>query len=96
MSWVFLTDQFAYKLKKPVKTSFLDFSTVALRKHFCEEEMRLNLRLAPRVYLGTVAITRADGGMSIAGEAPAIDWCQDAPAATGSDARSGDPEPHVH
>jgi aminoglycoside phosphotransferase family enzyme len=74
MSWVFLTDQFAYKLKKPAKTSFLDFSTVELRKYFCEEEMRLNRRLAPRVYLGTVAITRAGGGMSIAGEAPAIEW----------------------
>jgi aminoglycoside phosphotransferase family enzyme len=74
MSWVFLTDQFAYKLKKPAKTSFLDFSTVELRRHFCEEEVRLNQRLAPAVYLSTVAITRRDGEMVVGGDGPAIDW----------------------
>jgi len=75
MSWVFLTDHFAYKLKKPVRFPFLDFSTVELRKHFCEEEIRLNRRLAPRVYIGTLPMTAAEGGaMSIAGTGPAIDW----------------------
>ena len=74
MSCVFLTDQFAYKLKKPVKTSFLDYSTVELRRHFCEEEIRLNKRLAPTVYLSTVAITRRDGEMVVGGDGPAIDW----------------------
>jgi aminoglycoside phosphotransferase family enzyme len=74
MSWVFLTDQFAYKLKKPAKTSFLDYSTVELRRHFCEEEVRLNQRLAPAVYLSTVAITRRDGEMVVGGDGPAIDW----------------------
>lgn len=74
MSWVFLTERFAYKLKKPAKTSFLDFSTVELRKHFCEEEVRLNRRLAPRVYIGTVAIVREDERMSIGGRGAAIDW----------------------
>lgn len=74
MSWVFLTERFAYKLKKPAKTSFLDFSTLELRKHFCEEEIRLNQRLASAVYLGTVAITRADGEMAIDGDGPAIEW----------------------
>jgi aminoglycoside phosphotransferase family enzyme len=74
MSWVFLTEQFAYKLKKPAKTSFLDFSTVSLRKHFCEEEVRLNRRLAPHVYIGTVAITRDATGMAIGGDGQTIDW----------------------
>jgi aminoglycoside phosphotransferase family enzyme len=75
MSWVFLTDRFAYKLKKPVRFPFLDFSTIELRKHFCEEEIRLNRRLAPRVYIGTLPVTVAeDGAMSIAGAGPAIDW----------------------
>lgn len=75
MSWVFLTDRFAYKLKKPVHFPFLDFSTLARRKHFCEEEIRLNRRLAPSVYLGTVAIRRAAGGaLSLAGRGAAVDW----------------------
>ncbi len=56
ISWVLLTDDLAYKLKKPVKLSFVDFSTLAARKHFCEEEVRLNRRLAPSLYLGVVAV----------------------------------------
>jgi len=56
MSWVFMTDRHAFKLKKPVKTSFLDFSTLDLRKHFCEEEVRLNRDLAPGVYVGVVPL----------------------------------------
>jgi aminoglycoside phosphotransferase family enzyme len=75
MSWVFLTDRFAYKLKKPVRFPFLDFSTVGLRKHFCEEEIRLNRRLAPRVYVGTVPLcVSEDGAMSLAGAGFPIDW----------------------
>jgi len=75
MSWVFLADWFVYKLKKPVRLSFLDFSTLALRKHFCEEEVRLNRRLAPQVYLGTMPITKEAGGaLSLGGDGPAVDW----------------------
>ena len=75
MSWVFLTDRLVYKLKKPVRLPFLDFSTVALRKHFCEEEVRLNRRLAPQIYLGTIPITKKAGGvLSLAGDGPAVDW----------------------
>ena len=74
MSWVFLTDAFVYKLKKPVRTSFLDFSTLVLRKHFCEEEVRLNRRLAPRVYLQTVALVWAPAGLSLGGAGQIIDW----------------------
>lgn len=62
MSWVFLTDNYAYKLKKPVRYAFLDFSTLEKRRLDCEEEVRLNRRLAPDVYLGTVPLTIDEGG----------------------------------
>jgi len=51
ISWVFLVGCRAYKVKKPVKLDFLDFSTQALRRHFCEEELRINRRFAPALYL---------------------------------------------
>lgn len=57
ISWVLLTAQMAYKLKKPVSLGFLDFSTLAARKHLCEEEVRLNRRLAPSLYLGVAPVT---------------------------------------
>lgn len=57
ISWVLLSGSLAYKLKKPVNFGFLDFSTLALRKRFCEEELRLNGRLAPQLYLRTAAVT---------------------------------------
>src|SRR4051812_49262521 len=47
ISWVLLASSMAYKLKKPVRLPFVDFGTLAARKHFCEEELRLNRRLAP-------------------------------------------------
>ena len=56
ISTVLLAGAFAYKIKKPVALGFLDFSTLALRRHFCEEELRLNRRLAPELYLDVVAI----------------------------------------
>lgn len=56
-SWVFLTGEFAYKVKKPVDFGFLDFSTLDKRRHCCEEELRLNRRLAPELYLDVVPIT---------------------------------------
>ena len=58
ISAVFLAGDFVYKIKKPVDFGFLDFSTLEKRKHFCEEEVRLNRRLAPEVYLGVVPIAR--------------------------------------
>jgi uncharacterized protein len=56
ISAVFLAGEVVYKLKKPVRFSFLDYSTLALRQHYCQEEVRLNRRLAPTVYLGVVPI----------------------------------------
>ena len=58
ISFVFLAGDEVYKVKKPVRFSFLDFSTLERRRHFCREEVRLNRRLAPDVYLGVVAICR--------------------------------------
>lgn len=57
ISVVFLAGPYAYKIKKPVNLGFLDFSTLEKRKHYCEEEVRLNRRLASHVYLGVVPIT---------------------------------------
>ena len=75
MSWVFLTPHHAFKLKKPVRYDYLDFSTLAARKKSCEEEMRLNQRLAPDVYRGVVALTmNARGEMQIEGQGEVVDW----------------------
>ena len=56
ISWVFLAGERVYKVKKPVNLGFLDFTTLARRRHFCHEEVRLNRRLAPDVYLDVVDI----------------------------------------
>src|SRR5712691_4021668 len=56
ISAVFLAGNVVYKLKKPVRFSFLDYSTLALRQHYCQEEVRLNRRLAPTVYLGVAPV----------------------------------------
>ncbi|VAX14062.1 FIG00496272: hypothetical protein [hydrothermal vent metagenome] len=56
ISWVILTGDFAYKIKKPVNLGFLDFSTLAKRLFFCQEELRLNRRLAADIYLDIVAL----------------------------------------
>src|SRR5512145_2546159 len=62
MSWVFLGEGSVLKLKKPVQTGFLDFSTLAAREFNCREEVRLNLRLAPGVYLGVLPLLQLPNG----------------------------------
>jgi len=57
ISWIILTGEFAYKIKKPVNLGFLDFSSLSKRKFYCEEEIRLNQRWAAQIYLDVVAIT---------------------------------------
>lgn len=75
MSWVFLAGDTVFKLKKPVKYPFLDFSTIDAREFNCREEIRLNRRLAPDTYLGVVALTlEADGTLALGGKGKAIDW----------------------
>lgn len=74
ISVVFLAGQYVYKLKKPVNLGFLDFSTLDKRRHFCEEEVRLNRRLAPTIYLGVVPIAKTAAGIQMEGEGDVIDW----------------------
>lgn len=75
ISHVFLAGNLAYKLKKPVRFDFLDFSTLAAREQACRDEVRLNQRLAPDVYLGVVPVTRsAAGNIALDGEGETIDW----------------------
>ena len=75
MSWVFLTEHHAFKLKKPVRYDYLDFSTIAARKNDCDDEVRLNQRLAPGVYLGVVPLAwNTRGDVRIAGQGTIIDW----------------------
>lgn len=58
ISWVLITRDTAYKIKKPVKFTFVDFTTVDRRHHFCTEELRLNRRLTPEIYQDVVPVTR--------------------------------------
>ena len=75
MSWVFLTERFAFKLKKPVRYDFLDFRSLQARQRSCEEEVRLNCRLAPDVYLGVVPLTLgSEGGLRLGGFGEPVDW----------------------
>lgn len=74
MSFVFLAGARAYKLKKPVRYPFLDFSTLQARERDCREEARLNRRLAPDVYLGVTPLTAQDGRLAIGGAGAVVDW----------------------
>lgn len=74
ISVVFLAGAVAYKVKKGVRLKFLDFSTLDRRRFYCLEEVRLNRRLAPDVYLGVVPVTLEDGHACFEGKGEAIDW----------------------
>lgn len=74
ISWVILTGDFAYKIKKPMDFGFLDFSTLARRKHFCEEELRLNRRLAENLYLEVLPITGSAEAPELAGQGEAFEY----------------------
>ncbi len=73
ISWVLLTDRHAYKLKKPLRLPFVDFSTLNARRRFCEEELRLNRRLAPSVYLDVVEVRDSARGPSFGGDGTVLD-----------------------
>ncbi|MFH1057601.1 MAG: AAA family ATPase [Pseudomonadota bacterium] len=79
ISHVLLTGQFAYKVKKPVDFGFLDFSDLARRRFFCQEELRLNRRLAPEIYLAVWAVVRAGEGLALAPDrepdADVVEYC---------------------
>lgn len=74
ISYILLTPFFAYKIKKPVDFGFLDFTTLDKRLHMCEEEVRLNSRLAPGVYIGVVKITEESGEFYMEGEGEAVEY----------------------
>lgn len=73
-SYVFLTRTHVYKVKRPKNYGFLDYSSVAARKHFCEEEVRLNRRTAPAVYLGVLPVYRDARGFSLNRRGDIVDW----------------------
>jgi aminoglycoside phosphotransferase family enzyme len=75
MSWVFLTDRYAWKLKKPIHSQDVDFTTVAARRLNCNEELRLNRRLSDDIYLDIVSLSLDAGGrLRFAADDHAIDW----------------------
>ena len=74
ISWILLTGEYAYKIKKPVYLGFLDFSTLELRRQYCEEELRLNRRLAPALYLDLVEFRGTSAGPRIGGEGPVLEY----------------------
>lgn len=74
ISAVFLAGPFVYKIKKPVNLGFLDFSTPEKRKHFCKEEVRLNRRLAPHIYIGVVPVCHDASGLHFEGKDEAVEW----------------------
>lgn len=74
ISWVLLTGDFAYKLKKPVNFGFLDFSSLEKRKFYCKEELRLNRRFAPELYLDVITITGTEDQPSLKGEGEVLEY----------------------
>ena len=74
ISWLFLTDQFVYKLKKPVNFGFLDYTTLAKRRAMCEREVQLNARLCPGVYLGVEEIREDRGALSLGGPGETVEF----------------------
>ena len=74
ISYILLTGDYAYKVKKPVNYGFLDFSTLDKREHFCHEEIRLNQRGAAELYLEVLAITETAGQFRLGGSDEAVEF----------------------
>ncbi len=74
ISWVILTGNLAYKIKKPVELGFLDFTTLDRRRYFCHQEVQLNRRYAPELYLDVVPITGSPTAPRIEGSGVAIEY----------------------
>jgi aminoglycoside phosphotransferase family enzyme len=74
MSWVFLTQSFAYKLKKPSCTPLFDYRTLEARRQACETELQLNRRLAANVYLAVVPVSADSGVLRVGGDGGVVDW----------------------
>jgi len=75
ISFVFLTDSFAYKVKKPVDFGFLDYTTLEKRRFYCHEEVRINSRLCEGMYLGVATINReSDGRIRVEGKGETVEY----------------------
>jgi aminoglycoside phosphotransferase family enzyme len=74
ISLLFLTGSHVYKVKKPVDFGFLDFTTLEKRRYFCEQEVMLNRRLSPNIYLGVVKITQDQDQISLEGKGEAVEY----------------------
>ncbi|MBO9703304.1 MAG: hypothetical protein J7604_24025 [Sporocytophaga sp.] len=74
MSYVFITDNFVYKMKKPVLYPFLNLSTLERRQHNCHKEITVNKALAPDIYLGVVPLSMTDIGLQLDGKGIVIEW----------------------
>ncbi len=74
ISWVFLTGNFVYKIRKPVNFGFVDFSTLEKRRNICKKDVKLNSRLSSEIYLGVVPITESDGKIKVNGEGRTIEY----------------------
>jgi len=74
MSFVFLTGDYVYKVKKPVNLGYLDYTTLDKRHFYCQKEVELNRRLCPEVYLGVVPVTRDKGDISLGGRGEVMEY----------------------
>ncbi len=74
ISTLFLTDHFVYKVKKPVDFGFLDFTTLSARHFFCQQEVRLNRRLSPGVYLGVLVIYESERGIHLEAKGDVVEY----------------------
>lgn len=74
ISWVILTGPFAYKVKKPVRFAFVDFSTLERREHFCREELRCNRRFAPSLYVDVVPVGQGERGVAVGEADGLVEW----------------------
>ncbi|MCP4409181.1 MAG: AAA family ATPase [Gammaproteobacteria bacterium] len=74
ISWVILTGSFVYKIKKPVNLGFVDYTDLKRREYFCHQELQLNRRLAPKIYLAVVPITGPITQPSVDGDGSAIEF----------------------
>lgn len=74
ISWVFITDNFAYKVKKPVDLGFLNFTTLRRRHHYLQEELSLNRRLCPEIYLEVLPINAPRGRVRVGGPGHPVDY----------------------
>lgn len=74
ISWLILTGSYVYKIKRPVNLGFLDFSTLEKRRYFCAEEVRLNRRFTPDLYIGVVPITCNEGQFMVEGEGKVVEY----------------------